>query len=79
MLLVSLLLLILLQVFARTVICRDLDVATRVARTDNLDCITLEGLLLQHFFIHVIFFIESLLPHDRLQYLNKSTLYQVIK
>ncbi|XP_073271974.1 structural maintenance of chromosomes protein 3 [Primulina huaijiensis] len=31
------------QVFAKTVICRDLDVATRVARTDGLDCITLEG------------------------------------
>ncbi|XP_021825220.1 structural maintenance of chromosomes protein 3 isoform X2 [Prunus avium] len=31
------------QVFARTVVCRDLDVATRVARTDGLDCITLEG------------------------------------
>ncbi|XP_009801877.1 structural maintenance of chromosomes protein 3 [Nicotiana sylvestris] len=31
------------QVFARTVICKDLDVATRVARTDGLDCITLEG------------------------------------
>nr|XP_024928084.2 structural maintenance of chromosomes protein 3 [Ziziphus jujuba var. spinosa] len=31
------------QVFARTVICRDLDVATRVARHDGLDCITLEG------------------------------------
>ncbi|KAK3205528.1 hypothetical protein Dsin_019574 [Dipteronia sinensis] len=31
------------QVFARTVICRDLDVATRVARCDGLDCITLEG------------------------------------
>uniref|UniRef100_A0A2P2MI72 Uncharacterized protein MANES_06G005500 n=1 Tax=Rhizophora mucronata TaxID=61149 RepID=A0A2P2MI72_RHIMU len=31
------------QVFARTVICRDLDVATRVARTAGLDCITLEG------------------------------------
>ncbi|CAI9270926.1 unnamed protein product [Lactuca saligna] len=31
------------QVFARTVICRDLDVATRVARTDGLDCITVEG------------------------------------
>ncbi|KAJ7964829.1 Structural maintenance of chromosomes protein [Quillaja saponaria] len=31
------------QVFARTVICRDLDVATRVARSDGLDCITLEG------------------------------------
>ncbi|KAH9699287.1 Structural maintenance of chromosomes protein 3 [Citrus sinensis] len=30
------------QVFARTVICRDLDVCTRVARTDGLDCITLE-------------------------------------
>ncbi|KAJ4851219.1 hypothetical protein Tsubulata_041924 [Turnera subulata] len=30
------------QVFARTVICRDLDVATRVARTNGLDCITLE-------------------------------------
>ncbi|MFS8019597.1 putative SMCs flexible hinge superfamily [Helianthus anomalus] len=31
------------QVFARTVICRDLDVATRVSRTDGLDCITVEG------------------------------------
>ncbi|KAK1394510.1 Serine/threonine-protein kinase TOUSLED [Heracleum sosnowskyi] len=31
------------QVFARTVICRDLDVATKVARADGLDCITLEG------------------------------------
>ncbi|CAB4283123.1 unnamed protein product [Prunus armeniaca] len=32
-----------LVVFARTVVCRDLDVATKVARTDGLDCITLEG------------------------------------
>ncbi|KAI4308346.1 hypothetical protein L6164_031429 [Bauhinia variegata] len=31
------------QVFARTVICRDLDVAARVARNDGVDCITLEG------------------------------------
>ncbi|KAJ7531678.1 hypothetical protein O6H91_14G053900 [Diphasiastrum complanatum] len=31
------------QVFARTVICRDLEVATNVARTAELDCITLEG------------------------------------
>ncbi|CAN6560216.1 unnamed protein product [Malus baccata var. baccata] len=31
------------QVFARTVVCRDMDVATRVARNDGLDCITLEG------------------------------------
>ncbi|KAH6774821.1 Structural maintenance of chromosomes family protein [Perilla frutescens var. frutescens] len=31
------------QVFAKTVICRDLDVAARVARADGLDCITLEG------------------------------------
>ncbi|KAL7127032.1 hypothetical protein ABFS83_14G226900 [Erythranthe nasuta] len=31
------------QIFSKTVICRDLDVATRVARTDGLDCITLEG------------------------------------
>lgn len=31
------------QVFGRTVICRDLDVATNVARTAELDCITLEG------------------------------------
>ncbi|KAG0461192.1 hypothetical protein HPP92_021489 [Vanilla planifolia] len=30
------------QVFARTVICRDLDVATNVARANALDCITLE-------------------------------------
>ncbi|GLJ18305.1 hypothetical protein SUGI_0323940 [Cryptomeria japonica] len=31
------------QIFGRTVICRDLEVATKVARTDSLDCITLEG------------------------------------
>lgn len=31
------------QVFGRTVICRDLDVATKVARSDGLDCITLDG------------------------------------
>ncbi|XP_024176770.1 structural maintenance of chromosomes protein 3 [Rosa chinensis] len=31
------------QVFARIVVCRDLDVATKVAHTDGLDCITLEG------------------------------------
>ncbi|XP_072993969.1 structural maintenance of chromosomes protein 3 [Typha latifolia] len=31
------------QVFGRTVICRDLDIATKVARTNSLDCITLEG------------------------------------
>ncbi|CAH1427446.1 unnamed protein product [Lactuca virosa] len=31
------------RAFARTVICRELDVATRVARTDGLDCITIEG------------------------------------
>ncbi|XP_010925132.1 structural maintenance of chromosomes protein 3 [Elaeis guineensis] len=31
------------QVFGRTVICRDLDVATKFARTNSLDCITLEG------------------------------------
>ncbi|XP_042430532.1 structural maintenance of chromosomes protein 3 [Zingiber officinale] len=31
------------QVFGRTVICRDLDVATNVARNNSLDCITLEG------------------------------------
>ncbi|KOM40189.1 hypothetical protein LR48_Vigan04g038700 [Vigna angularis] len=31
------------QVFARTVICKNLDVASRVARTDALDCITLDG------------------------------------
>ncbi|RDX88342.1 Structural maintenance of chromosomes protein 3, partial [Mucuna pruriens] len=30
-------------VFARTVICKNLDVASRVARTDGLDCITLDG------------------------------------
>ncbi|OVA00519.1 RecF/RecN/SMC [Macleaya cordata] len=31
------------QVFGRTVICPDLDVATKVARDDGLDCITREG------------------------------------
>ncbi|KNA21261.1 hypothetical protein SOVF_044960 [Spinacia oleracea] len=30
------------QVFGRTVVCRNLDVASRVARNDGFDCITLE-------------------------------------
>ncbi|KAL1208824.1 Structural maintenance of chromosomes protein 3 [Cardamine amara subsp. amara] len=31
------------QVFARTVVCCDLNAATRVAKNDGLDCITMEG------------------------------------
>ncbi|KAG6547707.1 hypothetical protein Mapa_010519 [Marchantia paleacea] len=31
------------QVFGRTVICRDLEVATNVARNAEVDCITLDG------------------------------------
>ncbi|KAK2432041.1 Structural maintenance of chromosomes (SMC) family protein [Trifolium repens] len=31
------------QAFASTVICKNLDVASKVARTNGLDCITLEG------------------------------------
>lgn len=31
------------QLFGRTAVCKDLDVATKVARSDGLDCITLEG------------------------------------
>ncbi|CAK9192066.1 unnamed protein product [Sphagnum troendelagicum] len=31
------------QVFGRTVICRDLEVATKVAQSAEVDCITLEG------------------------------------
>lgn len=29
--------------FGKTLICRNLDVATKLARTTNLDCVTLEG------------------------------------
>eukprot|EP00894_Picocystis_sp_ML_P003562 jgi/Pico_ML_1/54079/g4504.t1 len=32
-----------LQVFGKTLICRDLDVGTNVARTTQLNCVTLEG------------------------------------
>ncbi|XP_010473108.1 PREDICTED: structural maintenance of chromosomes protein 3 [Camelina sativa] len=31
------------QVFGRTVVCKDLNVATRVAKSNGLDCITMEG------------------------------------
>lgn len=31
------------QIFGRTVICRNLDVATEVARSGEIDCITMEG------------------------------------
>jgi len=34
------------QVFGGTVICRDLEVATTVARSSDVDCITLDGKLL---------------------------------
>lgn len=31
------------QVFAKTLICRDLDVATNLSRTSNLNCVTMDG------------------------------------
>ena len=31
------------QVFGKTMVCKDVDVATRVAHRDNLDGITMEG------------------------------------
>ena len=34
-------------------ICRDLDVATKVARSDSLDCITLEGILYSPKFLYL--------------------------
>jgi len=30
-------------VFSKTLICRSMEVATQIARTQNLDCITLDG------------------------------------
>ena len=35
-----------LQVFGGTVICRDLEVATTISRSSEVDCITLDGKLL---------------------------------
>lgn len=31
------------HVFGKTLICRNMETATQIARTQNLDCITLEG------------------------------------
>jgi len=33
------------HVFSKTLICRSMEVATQIARTQNLDCITLDGRL----------------------------------
>ena len=33
------------HVFGKTLICRSMEVATQIARTQNLDCITLDGKL----------------------------------
>jgi len=33
------------QVFGRTLICRDMDRASHFAKNANLDCITLEGVV----------------------------------
>lgn len=35
-------------IFGKTLICRNLEVATQIARTSNLDCITLEGDQVSH-------------------------------
>jgi chromosome segregation ATPase len=37
---------VVLQVFGGTVICRDLEVATTISRSSEVDCITLDGTLL---------------------------------
>ena len=32
------------HVFGKTLICRDIDVAAKYAKSENLDCITMEGM-----------------------------------
>ena len=34
-------------VFGKTLICRNLEVASQFSKSENLDCITLEGMFLQ--------------------------------
>ena len=34
---------VMMHVFSKTLICRSMEVATQIARTQNLDCITLDG------------------------------------
>ena len=34
---------VMLHLFGRTLICRSIEIATQLARTQNFDCITLEG------------------------------------
>ena len=39
-----------LTVFGKTLVCRDMEKATQFARSANMDCITLDGMLLH---VHV--------------------------
>ena len=36
-------------VFGKTMICRNLEVASQFSKSDSLDCITLEGVSLNYF------------------------------
>jgi len=47
------------HVFSKTLICRSMEIATQIARTQNLDCITLDG----HYKTSVCFYPSAQLGH----------------
>ena len=44
---------VMMHVFSKTLICRSMEVATQIARTQNLDCITLDGEWLPQACLHL--------------------------
>jgi structural maintenance of chromosome 3 (chondroitin sulfate proteoglycan 6) len=37
-----------LTVFGKTLMCRDIDVSSQYSKSANLDCVTMEGMYVQH-------------------------------
>lgn len=62
------------HVFGKTLLCKDIDTATNYSNSDNLDCITLDGMLK----VYVDFYMNRRIVCFLILYLATMSIYKTV-
>jgi len=66
------------HVFSKTLICRSMEVATQIARTQNLDCITLDGNLSIEFSVTAVRMSEIFNSAGIMRQISVQSIYSLL-